>query len=229
MNTNAAQNRYTGGRLRDVLDPWQDLLCRCPHCGQETLGKDLHLGDVHETLFSRDCPACGNTVVTIERPLVNDMLANIDNLSPEIQEEVRSFAEQCAQWQKTKLHCVEQLPEIALDHIVLVWDADYHGDDTTEWNTEIVIRCGEREIYRGPSSWEYYDYFTDACKVLRCKYGDRLHDVIPTERTFNAIWGDKLRAPEIVDALRERIRKTSRIGSWPSRPIAPCDSWDLCD
>ena len=226
MNTNNELHRYTGGRLRDVLDPWQDLLYRCPHCGLETPGKDLAPGDLHDTFFSRDCPACGNSVVCIERPLVNDLLANIDNLSPEIQGEVRSFAEQCAKWQKEKLHSVEQLPDIALDHIVLVWDADYKGDETTELNTEIVIRCGEREIYRGPSSWEYYDYFIDACKVLRRKYGNRLYDVIPTERTFNAIWGDKLRAPDIVDAFRERIRKTSRIGTWASRPIAPCDCWD---
>ena len=109
-------------------------------------------------------------------------------------------------------------------HIVLVWDADYNGDETTELNTEIVIRCGEREIYRGPSSWEYYEYFTDACKVLRRKYGDRLHDVIPTERTLNAMWGDKLRAPDIVDAMRERIRNTSRITNWTSRQMDPRDS-----
>ena len=224
MNANNELNRYTGGRLRDVLDPWQDLLYRCPHCGQEAPGKDLAPGDVHDTLFAVDCPACGNTVATIERPLVNDLLANIDNLPPEIQGEVRSFAEQCAQWQKEKLHCVEQLPDIALDHIVLVWDADYNGDETTELNTEIVIRCGEREIYRGPSSWEYYEYFTDACKVLRRKYGDRLHDVIPTERTLNAMWGDKLRAPDIVDAMRERIRNTSRITNWTSRQMDPRDS-----
>jgi hypothetical protein len=154
------------------------------------------------------------------------MLANVDDMPPETKEEVLTFARQCAQWQSGKLHSIEQLPEIDLDHIVLVWDADRNGHENTELHTEIVIRCGDREIYRGPSSWEYYDYFIDACKVLCRKYGDRLHDVIPTERTFNAMWGDKLRAPEIVEGMRERIRKASRIGNWTNLPIEPCNSWE---
>jgi hypothetical protein len=216
----------TGGRLRDVLDPWQDMRFLCPHCGRETPGKDLATGNMHDTFFSCDCPACGNNVVSIERPHVTELMNNIDNLPTETAVEVRTFAEQCARWQKEKLHCVEQLPDIDLDHIVLVWDADRNGHENTELYTEIVIRCGEREIYRGPSSWEYDDYFIDACKVLRRKYGNRLHDVIPTERTFCAMWGDKLRAPEIVEGMRERIRNASRIGNWPERPIDPGHSWE---
>lgn len=85
--------------------------------------------------------------------------------------EVVAFEKQCAQWQKEKLHCVEQLPEIDIDHIVLVWDADYEGHEISELYARIVIRCGEREIYRGPSSWEYYDYFIDACKVTMTPLG----------------------------------------------------------
>lgn len=225
-NNNSEPKLYAGGRLRDVLDPWQDMLYRCANCGRETLGKDLISGDLHETFFTRECPACGNNVVLIEIPHVTEMVANLENLPLETREEVIAFAKQCTQWQREKIHSIEQLPEIDLDHIVLIWDADYEGNESSEKYARIVIRCGDREIYRGPSSWEYYDYFIDACKVLRQKYGDRLHDVIPTERTLTALWGDKLNAPYIVDVMRKYIRKASRIGNWTKLPIDPCNSWE---
>jgi len=224
MNTHNKPKRYAGGRLRDVLDPWQDMLFRCGNCGLESLGKDLDPGDLHQSFFTRECPDCAHNVVSITLPHVAEMLGNLDDLPPETQEEVLAFAGQCTQRQKEKLHRIEQLPKIGLDHIVLVWDADDEGQERSEQPAQIVIRCGEREIYRGPSSWEYYAYFIDACKVLRRKYGNRLIDVIPTERTINALWGDKLNAPEIVNGMRERIRKASRIGNWTNLPINPINS-----
>ena len=80
MNNTNEPKRYAGGWLRDVLDPWQDMLYSCPHCGRETLGKDLEPGDLHETFFTRSCPACSNNVVLIELPHVTEMLAYLDNL-----------------------------------------------------------------------------------------------------------------------------------------------------
>lgn len=133
--------------------------------------------------------------------------------------EILAFAESCRQWHATKLHREDQLPDIAAGHIVLVWDEDH----ATE---EIVVHCGEREIWRGPTSWEYYDYFIEACKVLRRKYGDRLHDVVPTERTFQGLWGDRLSAPRKVDEMRRRLRENSRIGNWTKHPVRPDDSWE---
>ena len=150
MNTHNEPKRYAGGRLRDVLDPWREMLFRCENCGLESLGKDLDPGDLHQAFFTRECPDCAHNVVSIALPHVTEMLDNR----------------------------------------------------------------------------EYYPYFIDACKVLRQKYGNRLHDVIPTERTLLALWGDEIKAPEIVEGMRELIRKASRIGNWTHLPIDPCQSWE---
>ena len=139
------------------------------------------------------------------------MLGYLGDLPPDTREEVFAFAGQSTQWQMEKIHRIEQLPGIDLDHIVLIWDADDGGQERSKQPAQIVIRCGEREIYRGAASWGYYAYFIDACKVLRRKYGNRLHDVIPTERAWSALWGDEIKAPEIVEGMRERLRKASRI------------------
>ncbi len=226
MNTNNEPKRYAGGRLRDVLDPWREMLFRCENCGLESLGKDLDPGDLHQSFFTKECPDCAHNVVSISLPHVTEMLGDLGDLTPETREEVFAFAGQSTQWQREKLHRIEQLPEINLDHIVLVWDTDDEGQERSEPYGQIIIRCGEREIYRGPSSWGHYAYVIDACKVLRRKYGNRLHDVIPTERTFSALWGDELRAPEIVEGMRERLRKASRIENWTNLPIDPSHSWE---
>jgi len=226
MNTHNEPQRYAGGRLREVLDPWREMLFRCENCGLESLGRDLDPGDLHQSFFTRECPDCAHNVVSISLPHVAEMLGDLGDLPPETREEVFAFAGQSTQWQREKLHRIEQLPEINLDHIVLVWDTDDEGQEGSEPYGQIIIRCGEREIYRGASSWGHYAYFIDACKVLRRKYGKRLHDVIPTERTFSALWGDEIRAPEIVEGMRERLRKASRIENWTHLPIEPWHSWE---
>jgi len=202
------------------------MLFRCENCGLESLGKDLDPGDLHQSFFTKECPDCAHNVVSIALPHVTEMLETLDDPPPTTREDVFAFAGQSTQWQKEKLYRIEQLPAIDLDHIVLIWDADDEGQERSEPNAQIIIRCGEREIYRGSASWGYYAYFIDACKVLRRKYGNRLHDVIPTERTLSVLWGDEIRAPEIVEGIRERIRKASRIENWTHLPIDPCQSWE---
>ena len=114
------------------------------------------------------------------------------------------------------LRTVDQLPDLDIDPVIVVFDEEPPMGD-------IILRCGEREIHREPASWEYYPDFLRIAKVLRWKYGDRLHDVIPTQRAGPGLWGDQLRAPEIIDGMRERIRLASRIENWwNSEPVPDC-------
>jgi hypothetical protein len=90
------------------------------------------------------------------------------------------------------------LPEIEGEYIVLLWDHD--------WAThEIIIRHGWKEIFRQEVSYEYYDFFIQACRVLKTKYGIRLLDVVPTPRAETYLWGDALSAPSYIDKMRELI------------------------
>lgn len=116
----------------------------------------------------------------------------------------------------------ETLPEIAADHIVLIWDQDLA-------NHEIVIRFGERELHRESAGWEYYDYFMESCKAMRRKYGNRLYDVVPTERTYQSLWGDKLSAPEMIEEFRKRLRMASRIEGWTHASETGKDPWSDAD
>ena len=219
-NTDNDQNMpHPHGPLRDQIDRWEEMSFHCDHCGADATGSQLGSGEIHDTFFEKTCPRCGEMVAMITRPHISELLTNLDRIPGERHAEILAFAESCRQWHAAKLHREEQLPDIAADHLVLVWDEDHA-------TSEIEVRCGEREIYRGPTSWEYYDYFIEACKVLRRKYGDRLHDVVPTERTFQGLWGDRLSAPCKVDEMRRRPRENSRIGNWTKHPVPPGDSWE---
>ncbi len=204
--------------LRDVLDPWRDTSIKCPPCGHVSAGKDLVHGDLHDTFFEMLCPHCNELAAMIVRPHVDELLAAREQLPEDVRAEVDNFAAACHQWHEAKLHREDQLPDLEADHIVLFWD---------EVGREILIRFGERVIYQGPGSWEYYGYFIDGCKVLRRKYGDRLYDVIPTERAFTSLWGDKLQSPQWTDEMRRRLRRASRIESWEGRmPPDPKGTWE---
>lgn len=217
-NTKEARAGRATPSFMTGIDPWEEMTFECKGCGRTLAGRDLELAEMFRDLAEMACPDCGKVVALACFPTERDVAANLHRMPPEKRREAEAFLARCADWGRRKLHRPDQLPDIAADHIVLVWDETdrpAHGD--------IVIRFGEREIYRGPTSWEYHGYFVEACKVLRRKYGDRLYDVIPTERAHCGLWGDCLSAPKITGGIRRRIRAASRI---QQRKIDPADSWE---
>lgn len=200
------------------IDPWEDMAFECRGCGRKLAGRDLEMAEMFRDLAEMACPDCGRLVALASFPTAREVAANLHRMPPERRREAEAFLARCADWHRRNLHDPDQLPDIAADHIVLVWD-----ETDRPARGDIVVRFGDREIYRGPTSWEYYDYFIEACKVLRRKYGNRLYDVIPTERAHCGLWGDRLSAPARTDGIRRRIREASRIRNCK---IDPADSWE---
>jgi hypothetical protein len=52
---------------------------------------------------------------------------------------------------------------------------------------------------------------------------------VPTERTYQSIWGDKLSAPELIEEFRKRLRNASRIEDWTSGDGSDRDRWTGAD
>jgi len=102
-----------------------------------------------------------------------------------------------------KLHSVDQLPEINSEFLILLWDQDWDTD-------EIQILFGERVIFRQPVSYEYHDYFVQACRILKEKYGYHLLDVVPTPRALTFLWGDRYGADETTDRMRELLGRDNQ-------------------
>ena len=184
--------------MKDAIDPWPEMDFRCPKCDWSGKGADTVISDMSPSGCERACPKCKTDLFWLDFPLVEEVLANFDKLSPENQQLALKMKAARAAWESCKLRSVDQLPEIEDDYFVLLWDADPKTD-------EVIIRHGQREIFRFKAPWEHWKYFIAACGILKTKYGHRLLDVVPTPRVDIDLCGDASQAPEAVRKIRELI------------------------
>ena len=106
-----------------------------------------------------------------------------------------------ARWETSRLKAPEQLPELDARELVVIWDCVKETDDRVT-----VLRHGDTVIWREPALFEGYQRFREIVLILREKYGERLADVIPTETSELYLYGDKLSAPEHVQATLKSLR-----------------------
>jgi hypothetical protein len=125
----------------------------------------------------------------------------IQKLTPNERDDFAKRSNFVKKWQAENLTSPEQLPDVRAKKFTLFWDNDR---DTQE----IIIRTEDQVIWRQPLGWEHYDFFVDALKILKAKYGHALVDVIPTESAHLYLWGDRLSAPEICNEARRKLRRS---------------------
>ena len=96
------------------------------------------------------------------------------------------------------LYSPRQLPELEGDSITLTWD---------QIEADSIISHGEQLVWRERTGWEVYDRFEEITEILRHKYGPRLVDVVPTERSLYALYGDSTRASFHVTSARQSLKE----------------------
>jgi hypothetical protein len=181
--------------MAEYYDGWENRFFVCPGCAWVGYGKDTRTGGQFRDLFERDCPECPRTIFTVTYPTVRDCKGNLEKMTDtdRMQLEARErFLEAAA---AAELLAPEQLPELPGDEIVLAWDRDYEQRET-------VIRHGPIVVWREVSYYEGYERFREVLRILARRYGTRLLDLIPTVRSMNSLFGDRMSAPDIVDRAR---------------------------
>ena len=189
--------------MTNYYDGWEKKTYTCPACGWQGVGNDCHKGHVYEMLFGLDCPNCGEEIDAISFPTIQETNANWDKAS-EADRLMAKLAEKGYQdLQDTMLRSAQQLPEISGDQLILVWD--YESPKMFESWT--VIRYGDMIIWRESCGWEIYERFMEVLGILKEKYGKRLIDVVPTIRSLDTLYGDRLSASSQVDNARASLRE----------------------
>ena len=89
-----------------------------------------------------------------------------------------------------------QLPELAGETLILTWD---------QIDADSIIRYGGTIVWREVTGWEIYDRFTEIAIILKHAYGDRLIDLVPTQRSLFALYGDSARAYFHVSSARQAL------------------------
>ncbi len=74
-----------------------------------------------------------------------------------------------------------QLPELTGETLILTWD---------QIDADSIVCYGGTTVWRERTGWEVYDRFEEISLILKYAYGERLLDLVPTQRSLYALYGD---------------------------------------
>lgn len=181
---------------------WKADLYTCPACSWKGTGEQCTQGELFSELFEICCPSCGENVGLVMFPTIEESRENWDKVSEEDKRAVETIERLQKDFAARSLKSPDQLPDIEGNDLILTWDLeDYQrGGDT-------VIKYGGEIIWREPARYECYKRFAEVANILRRKYGDRLHDLAPTDRSLLYLYGDCSFASGEVAEVRRALAK----------------------
>ncbi|HEY9620691.1 MAG TPA: hypothetical protein V6C78_09995 [Crinalium sp.] len=100
-----------------------------------------------------------------------------------------------------RLSSPSQLPDLEGEMLHLEWD---------QIEADSIIRHRDSIVWEEKTGWEVYDRFEEIAAILKQKYGKRLTDLVPTTRSFYALYGDSTRAALRVSVVRQALGQDFR-------------------
>ena len=176
-------------RIFNWFDNWSMESLDCQKCGWKG---HIDMGSANEfnELLDFRCPQCDTMLAIINYPTPEEVRENQDKLSTT---EIAGYAKQMAldaAFNKTHLESPAQLPMIAADPLILVWDIEFDSGSEPAGPNFTTIKHEGQVIWREPAYYECVNRFNEVVKILRQKYGDRLKALIPTRRSETYLYGD---------------------------------------
>lgn len=176
---------------------WIDKECECGKCGWQGVAASCVRGALHRGIYLElYCPECSELVDLIILPEERMCAHGAEGLTPEqlkareeAEEEKRQFLERC-------LASPEQLPDLQDKEMLLLWDQE-KGD------TRIML--GDTVIWSEPVAYEGFERYERVALILKEKYGDRVKDLIPSDRSMLFLYGDYCPSLEYVRKVRKEL------------------------
>src|SRR5262245_6893491 len=151
----------------------------CPVCGWIGLAKDAE-SEEYKDLFDVLCPKCSKMLLVVPYPTIQQTkeAATAGNLEAiAALPSVLACEARFEQFEHIKLKSPDQLPDLEEDTLHLTWDREIG----TDRDSNIVIKLGERVLWREPEWYECWPRFNEIKDVLKAKYGHRFSSLTPTE------------------------------------------------
>jgi hypothetical protein len=190
--------------MTNYYDDWKELPQTCRACGWQGRGCDLTQGEVFAELFEVCCPKCGEKVLTVSFPTIDESRRNWDKVSPQDHIAVELAERRRQEFERRMLRSPDQLPDLEGEDLILVWDRDdSHG-------RESAIHYGAQVLWREPGFYEDYERFEEVAEILFAKYGERLQDLVPTRASHYSQYGDRIGAPYRIKKFREALGQRGR-------------------
>ncbi len=163
-------------------EEWIKKEYTCSSCSWSGTGSDSARGLLYRGKFVElTCPTCSASLDVLILPAEKGCAHSLEGLSEEQLKAKAEAAEQERQYRDKCLSSADQLPILADGEITLSWDME---EDQT------LIRNGETVIWSEPAVYEGFDRFEQIALLLKEKYGTRLKDLAPTDRSKLFLYGD---------------------------------------
>ena len=145
----------------------------CENCDWSGKGEVLKQGDLFEDGFEVNCPNCKYLLELVLFPTLSEVLQFGTEEEKNDARKQMSFWEQ---WEALSLKSADQLPEIEGDNLIFTIEEKKYK--RVEF---LYLIHNEKEIWKEPLIYEYYERFIDIGKMLQEKYGNRMEDLVPPE------------------------------------------------
>jgi len=176
---------------------WKEKVITCEECGWQGSGGTCEPGTMHRKIFLElFCPSCHEIVDIIDFSSFKGCGKGHGDLS---EDQKKALAEQEEEESKALALCLQspdQLPDIPDDDFVLIWDQD--GGDTR-------IMKGDLVIWSEPVAYEGFNRFERIAIIVKEKYGSRVKDLSPTDRSRLFLHGDYFPSLNYVRNIRKEL------------------------
>lgn len=178
-------------------EEWLKKEYTCGECAWHGAAEKTGRGRMHREMFLElCCPECYSFLDLIIFPAEKGCGASREGLSEEqlkaldeAEQQDRLYREQC-------LRSIEQLPELPEGDMNLVWD---------QQDGETRILNGDTVIWSEPVAYEGFDRYERIALLLKEKYGDRIRDLSPTDRSKLYLYGDYAPALDYLKKVRKEL------------------------
>ena len=143
------------------------------------LGFKDAVSEEYKDLFDVSCPKCSKMLLVVPYPTIQQTreaaaAGNLEAIAA--LPSVLTCEERWEQFEHIKLKSPDQLPDLEEEPLHLTWDSEVGDPDNN-----IVIKLGERVLWREPEWYECWPRFNEIKDILKAKYGHRFFSLTPTE------------------------------------------------
>lgn len=198
--------------ILDYFGDWRTRRLTCPACGWTGTFQEGWT-ECHAELQDCECPgdhSAGDRpmLAILPFPTLDQWQAHEAQLSTAERATLGLVREGRERFMAQKLKRADELPDLPGAALDLAWDQA--GD-------EVVIRLGDREVWREPVRYESLWRYEQVLALLQARYGPRLRDLAPTPAAEYHLYGDQTAAPRIVARLRKALRAAWHAGAQDKR------------
>jgi len=168
--------------MSNYTEEWMKREYTCSGCSWSGTGGETARGIMYRgTYLELTCPTCSEFLDVLILPAEKGCAHSREGLSEEQLKAKEAEDEQERRYREQCLASAGQLPDLPEGEITLSWDME---QDQTQ------IRNGETVVWSEPVAYEGFDRFEQVAVILKEKYGSRLKDLVPTDRSKLFLYGD---------------------------------------